>query len=244
MDTGRPSGRPLAMWLLLPLFLGAVPLLMPSHSPGQGMDHDHPADEVVLPRPPSDKAFSEFSHHLAGWFVLLMSLGEFSRALALPTLRRAQPLLPLGLLGAGLYLLFWSDIDTWSLADGLIQPFVVGDWEAIQHKLYALLLLTVGLIEWRLRQGRLTGAAWRWPLPLFAIIGGALLLPHMHHVLTDVRVIELHHRIMGATAMLGGSARLLPDLRRSPSAEERARWELVWATLLLLIGIELLLYFE
>jgi hypothetical protein len=148
------------------------------------------------------------------------------------------------MLGAGLYLLIWSDIDIWSLADGLIQPFLVSDWEVLQHKLYALLLLSVGAIEWLRRRGRLAHALWRWPLPLFAIAGGALLLPHMHHVLTDARVIELHHRIMGATAILAGSAKLLPDLLRSSSAQERARWELVWAALLLLIGIELLLYIE
>ena len=227
----------LRWWLLL-----ALALCAPWSAFGaEEILHHHPDP---LPRPPSDKEFSEFSHHLAGWFVVVLALGEFRNALSPDRWRWMRWLPSIGLLGTGVWLLIWSDIDTWSLADGLIQPFLVGDWAAIQHKTYAALLLSIGAIEWRRQQGRLTHPAWRWPLPLLAIIGGALLLPHMHHAEGDIHLIQLHHRIMGTTAILAGLVKLAPELSGAASAGQRARWEVAWAALVLLIGLELLLYTE
>jgi uncharacterized membrane protein HdeD (DUF308 family) len=190
--------------------------------------------------PPDDKAFSELSHHIAGGFVLLMGLGELAVALGSRRWGRLRWLLPAGMLGAGLYLLIFSDIDVWSLRDVFIQPFIVGDLETLQHKFYALILLAVGAIEWRRRQGRLAHPAWQWPLPLLAIIGGAMLYAHKHNVLTDVMVITMHHRLMGAAAILAG----LVKLAAAGDAPRRASWETAWSTLVVLIGVELLLYFE
>ncbi|MEW6324934.1 MAG: hypothetical protein AB1515_06060 [Nitrospirota bacterium] len=197
-----------------------------------------------LPRPPSDQAFSEFSHHLAGWFVLALAAGEFRNALWPARWVWARALPAIGLLGAGLWLLVWSDIDTWAPAAGFIQPFLAGDWEAIQHKIYAALLLSIGAIEWLRQQGRLTHAAWRWPLPLFAIAGGALLVPHMHHAAGDLRLIQQHHQLLGATAVLAGLVKLAPEVPGASWAQRRDRWDVAWAALVLLIGIELLLYAE
>jgi len=195
---------------------------------------------------PDDKEFSEFSHHLAGVFVLLMGLGELALALGNRKLGRLQWLLPAAMLGAGVYLLIWSDIDVWSMRDVFVQPFLTGDMETLQHKFYAVCLLAVGAIEWRRRQGRLTHPLWQWPLPLFAILGGVLLYTHMHNVLTDVHVIHMHHRLMGAAAILAGTVKLVPasGLPGFSDHSKRPSWETAWATLIVLIGVELLLYFE
>jgi len=198
--------------------------------------------------PMGDKAFSEFSHYLAGAFVLAMALGEFGEAFAVFSISWARYLLPISMLGAGFYLLVWSDIDAWPLVEGLYKPFLVGDWETIQHKLYAALLLATGVIELLRRRGRLARPWWRVPLPLFAIVGGVLLFFHQHHVHAGMEVIMLHHRILGTTAILAGCCKLVPDFigssRRTAGALGRPAWDLVWSVLVFLVGLELMLYFE
>jgi len=240
------AGRRVAL-LIRVLFLALVLLSasLPSGLAQEASEHPHGMRGMEALHPPDDKAFSEFSHHLAGGFVLLMGLGELALALGNRRWGRLQWLLPAGMLGAGIYLLIWSDIDVWSMRDVFVQPFIVGDRETLQHKLYAVCLLAVGAIEWRRRQGRLTHPGWQWPLPLLAIVGGVLLYTHMHNVLTDIRVINMHHRLMGAAAILAGSVKLVPAvLPRLGGAERRASWEMAWGILVVLIGVELLLYFE
>lgn len=233
----------------------SVLLMLPlaaTDSPGQ-MDfpehhHEMTADmpmEMPMTMPVGDKVFSEFSHHLSGAFVLAMALGELSEVFAVAAFAWARYLQPFGMLGAGFYLLIWSDIDAWPFIEGFYKPFLVGDWEALQHKLYAVLLLAIGVIELLRRSGRLAGSWWRVPLPLFAIIGGVLLFLHKHYVHTGMDVIMLHHRILGTTAILAGCCKLMPDINRAAeSVLKRPAWDLVWGVLILLVGLELMLYFE
>jgi hypothetical protein len=210
-----------------------------------------PADmtaDMPMGMPMGNKDFSEFSHHFAGAFVLVMALGEMSLVFPVTAFAWARSLLPLGMLGTGIYLLIWSDIDAWPFVEGLYKPFLIGDWETIQHKLYAVLLLTTGVIELLRRRGRLEKPGWWVPLPLFSIVGGLLLFLHFHHVHTGMDVILLHHRIMGATAILAGCCKLVPDALGSSHGTAafpgRPAWDLVWSILLLQVGLELMLYFE
>jgi hypothetical protein len=204
--------------------------------------------DMPMSMPVGNKDFSEFSHHLAGAFVLTMALGEMSLVFPVTALAWARFLLPLSMLGTGIYLLIWSDIDAWPFVEGFYKPFLVGDWETIQHKLYAVLLLTTGGIELLRRRGRLENPGWRVPLPLCSIIGGQLLFLHVHHVHTGMEVILIHHRIMGTTAILAGCCKLVPDgletSRETAGMPGRPAWDLVWSILLLQVGLELLLYFE
>src|SRR5437016_10529331 len=61
------------------------------------------------------KAYSEFNHHIAGVFVLLIGLSELRGALAVSMLAWSRFLLPLAMLGAGGYLMIWSDHDAWPI---------------------------------------------------------------------------------------------------------------------------------
>lgn len=61
-----------------------------------------------------------------------------------------------------------------------MDMFFGGDTETLQHKIYALLLLVVGILELFRRSGRLHEGYWLLPLPAFAVIGGALLFFHSH----------------------------------------------------------------
>lgn len=188
---------------------------------------------------PEGKAYSEFNHHTAGVFVLLIGLSEFRYALASTTLAWIRLLLPAAMLGAGAFLLIWSDHEAWPIGSlGFVQTFFGADWEIVQHKLYAVLLLAVGSIELLRRTGRLAPAWWKIPLPALAIIGGLALFLHSHGAHPAAHKIALNHTIMGTMAIAAGSSKLVAEV------PDRSRWGLAWACLILLIGVQLLVYSE
>ena len=81
-------------------------------------------------------AYSEFNHHLAGFFVLLIGCAELSQALHRPTLLWARFLLPAAMLLGSVILLIWSDHEAWPIGSlSLVQTFSGHDPEIIQHKI-------------------------------------------------------------------------------------------------------------
>ena len=188
---------------------------------------------------PEGKAYSEFNHHTAGVFVVFIGLSEFQYALALPILGWTRLLLPAGMLGSGAFLLIWSDHEAWPIGSlSLIQTFFGTDWEIVQHKLYAVLILALGSIELLRRVGRVAQAWWRIPLPAVAILGGLTLFLHSHGAHPAAHKIAIHHTLMGIMAITAGSCKLVSEL------PDRSRWGLAWACLILLIGVQLLSYSE
>ncbi|TLY17721.1 MAG: hypothetical protein E6K69_01775 [Nitrospirae bacterium] len=200
------------------------------------------------------KAFSEFNHHIAGIFVLLIGLSELREALAVALLAGTRFMLPIGLLGAGTYLIIWSDHEAWPIGSlSFVQTFFSGDWEILQHKVYAMLHLTVGTIELLKRMGRLGHAIWKVPLPTLAVIAGMMLFLHSHGAHPAAHKIALHHAVMGTMAIIAGSSKFASgwtmqrvsatkgsDLQHLPSRS----WGVAWVGFILLIGIQLLLYSE
>ena len=109
---------------------------------------------------PAGKAYSEFNHRLAGVFVLLIGLSELRGAMGVAMLAWSRFLLPAAMLGAGGYLMIWSDHDTWPIGSlSFTRTFFSDDYETIQHKLYAILLLGVGSVKLVRRMGRARHAA-------------------------------------------------------------------------------------
>ena len=148
-------------------------------------------------------------------------------------------LLPMAMLGAGAFLLVCSDHEAWPIGSlGFVQTFFGIDWEIVQHKLYAVLLLAVGPIELLRRTGRIAQAWLRMPLPALAILGGLALFLHTHGAHPAAHKIALNHTIMGIMAITAGSSKLVSELA------SHSRWGLAWACLILLIGVQLLFYSE
>ncbi len=190
-------------------------------------------------------AYSEFNHHLTGMLVLIIGLSELRQALAIPFWAWTRFLLPGALLTAGFYLFVWSDHEAWPIGSlSFLQTFFGSDSEIFQHKSYALLSLTVGTVELLRRLGWIGHAVWVAPLPSFAIIGGLMLFGHSHGLHPSADRIALDHMIMGSMSVTAGSCKLLSDWFRSPWLGRSSRWELLWAGLILLIGIQLLIYSE
>lgn len=215
-----------------------------------GMAHDHGAPAPgAWESSPQGKAYAEGNHHVAGGFVVLIGLSELRHALGWTMLAWTRFLLPVSLLLTGAFLMVWSDHLAWPVGPmTLAQTFSGDDAEILQHKIYGLLLLGVGTIELLRRSGVLRQAFWRIPLPAFAIIGGLMLFLHSHGANPAAHKIAIHHAIMGIMAVSAGSSKLVSGWTGIGTAPEgtatRSRWELAWAGLILVIGVQLLVYSE
>lgn len=210
--------------------------------------HDHPARESVYDGwegSVAGIAYSERNHHIAGWSVVLMGLAELSHAMRLPSLGWARLLLPTAMLFSGVFVMIWSDHEAWPIGSlSLTETFFGHDREIVQHKVYGLLALAVGSVELFRRIGRLGHAAWVTPLPLMAVVGGLMLFSHSHGIHPSAEKISMHHAVMGTMAVTAGSSKLLSGWLYRTSDRATVRWELLWAALILFIGIELLIYSE
>ncbi len=221
------------------------------HDAGLALSHQHGAPTDSWGGSREGKAFSEFNHRLAGVFVLLIVLSEARTALAIRMFGWARFLLPAAMLGVGSYLIVWSDHDAWPIgSQDFIQTFFSGDGETVQHKLYAILLLSVGSVETLRRAGRLDRAIWGVLLPAFAILGGGLLFLHNHGTHPTAQMIAVNHGIMGAMAIAAGSCKLVARVKPVPlratsrAGGARSGWDLAWVGFITLIGLQLLIYTE
>ena len=258
-DGGMLQGSHQLYWagfvLLAFLLLSVVPLWAQHDGHGQSSVHeevntdheDHAAtgDRAGWEGSVAGVAYSEFNHHLTGMLVLIIGLSELRHALAMSFWAWTRFLLPGALLTSGFFLLVWSDHNAWPIgALSFVETFFGSHPEIFQHKSYGLLSLTVGAIELLRRLGQIRHAAWVAPLPLFALIGGLMLFGHSHGIHPSAAKIAMDHAMMGTMAVTAGSSKLLSDWFRSPSHAGFSKWELPWACLILLIGIQLLIYSE
>ena len=242
--------------ILVCLFFSVVPIWAQHHTHDQvsmraeGVTAGHEHHEVAgyparWEGSVAGIAYSEFNHHLTGMLVLIIGFSELRQVLSLPFWAWTRFLLPGALFTSGLFLLVWSDHDAWPIGSlSFMQTFFGSDSEIFQHKSVALLSLAVGTVELLRRFGLIGRAVWSTPLPLFAIIGGLLLFGHSHGAHPSADKIAMGHAIMGTMAVAAGSSKLLFDWARSPSYARCSKWELLWAGLILLIGIQLLIYSE
>jgi putative copper resistance protein D len=254
-DSLKPGNPfPQLVWASIFLaFLCTMLLINAAQVYAQPGEHGHPSDDhhgasaIAGGWEGSAQAvaYSEYNHHLAGLFVLLMGCAELSLSLSQPSLRWAKLLLPTAMLLASIMLLVWSDHEAWPIGSmSFAQTFFGHDTEIIQHKIYGLLLFLVGLIEALRRVGHIPDGVWSVPLPVFAIIGGLMLFGHSHGFHPAAEKIARHHFMIGMTASTAGSFKLLSGWFRSPSHVRSSTWQWLWAGLILLIGMQLLMYSE
>ncbi len=139
---------------------------------------------VSIKTPAEDRAFSEFNHHLAGGFLLVIGILAFlSRSTK--RLRFLGKVWPFFFILPGIYLAFMSDPDVWPMGrQGLVEAFITNP-EAAEHKTYAALLLALGILEFQRARGKLGGFLAAWSFPALAVFGAVLLVFHRHTVTTS-----------------------------------------------------------
>lgn len=186
-------------------------------------------------------SWSNFSHNVSGLFLLTMSL------LALAGRGRLSPLArhwPLGFVALAVFVFLRTsgDAGVWPLGPKGFWRVTLGDPEVLQHRLAALLVLVIGLLEWRARRsGR--GTPLPYLFPALGAVGGILLLTHAHSAFEPKSsyLIQVTHTVMGALAVLMTAARWL-ELRLSPPAARVAGAASM--TAMLLIALVLVFYLE
>lgn len=246
------SGLALAVILS---FLGAVVLAQPPSS----SEHHHSASVPADQQQGSDReqggdqwegsaqgvAYSEFNHRFAGCLVLLFGLAELGHALRyqLPVWNRL--VLP-GAFGViGVYLLVWSDHEAWPIGSlTFVQTFSGQDPEILQHKFYGIFFATAAVSEAFRRIGWGQHPAWAAPLVVGAMIGGLLLLWHSHGNHPANQTIELHHTLLGSLGVGAAVSSAMMSWGSGLLHRSVKPWETAWAGFVILIGVQLLLYFE
>lgn len=197
-----------------------------------------PGDGVLPPRNAADIAWSEYNHHWAGLFILLIGgLGLANRAGV--RWARHWPLVLLVLAG---FLAIRSDPEVWPMGyAGLIES--LRDVEVLQHRLFVLLIVVFALFEWSVRTGRLKSPGAALVFPLLTAGGGALLLTHTHAIanVKDQLLIEITHTPLALAGIGAGWARWL-ELRLVGRGARIAGW--VWPVCFLVVGVVLLVYRE
>ena len=199
---------------------------------------DMPVDDRAAPRTDADRAWSEYNHHFAGFFVLAMGVLAVFQAGGARWARHW----PLIFLGLAVFLLIRNDPGSWPLGpqgfwEGFLYP------EVLQHRVFVLLVVAFGVFEWAVRTGRLRSPGWALIFPVLCAVGGGLLLTHSHASLNlkDEYLIEVTHAPLGVLAMTVGWGRWL-ELRLSP--DENRIPSQIWPIAFTLIGVLLIIYRE
>ena len=195
----------------------------------------------------SDKLESEFNHHLAGLLVVfagLLILAEPKAGSRFYAIRYAWPAC---FLLAGLFLLVFSDTELWPFGEKSWIRGVAGNPEVLQHKIFAILLLGLGLTEFARTRGRLKAAWAAWIFPFFAVTGSLLLLVHSHdvgmhapdHMTLMAHIQKQHFRF----AMIGTAIGVTKGLSEISKAW-RSLFSVLWPALMILLGFLLMSYTE
>lgn len=197
-----------------------------------------PGSGELPPRNADDIAWSEYNHHWAGLFVLLMG----SVALVSQAGVRWARHWPLLLLGLAAFLLIRSDPEVWPMG---YVPFFAAfrDVEVLQHRIFVLLIVVFAVFEWGVRVGRIRSPRAVLVFPLLTAAGGALLLTHSHAIanVKDQLLIELTHTPLALAGIAAGWARWL-EIRLDGRASRIAGW--VWPACFLICGAVLMTYRE
>jgi putative copper resistance protein D len=207
------------------------------------MPKDQPTEAMLL----AWKRESEGNHHLIGFFLVLSGLF----ILAQGTVGKRYPALayvwPSCFLLSGLFVLVYSDTELWPFGP---KPWIQGtitNPEVIQHKIFAVLLLGVGLLELGRVRGSLRAVWVAWVFPVLAVFGSLLLLFHSHHSgmrgpnhMAVMARIQAEHLSYAVTGFAIGLVKGL--------SEVSTRWQIVfarlWPMLMVVLGVLLMFYAE
>jgi hypothetical protein len=131
--------------------------------------------------PEQGKWFSEFNHRMAG--VFLVAIGALASASAASTrLSFLGKLWPFFFILPGLYLAAMSDPEVWPMGTQNWVEVFKNNPEARQHKIFAMLMLAMGILEFQRARGRLGQFLATWSFPALAVFGAVLLFFHPHNV--------------------------------------------------------------
>ena len=182
-----------------------------------------PAAAVSVAEQDPDKPASELNHHLAGY--ALIAIGALVIAgYSSEKLRPLQLVWPFLFVAAGLFLAAWSDAEIWPRGNLSWRFLIHHDPEARLHKIYALLLILLGIIEYLRARAKLN-RFWRaWAFPLLALVGAVLLLFHDHGQTSGASSPEArHYMVSGWAARAADAPDSMPGMHHHASETDSPR---------------------
>jgi copper resistance protein D len=198
-----------------------------------------PGEGIILPRNAADIAWSEYNHHWAGIFVMLIGLLALIEHFRWGRWARHWPLI---FLAMAAFLFFRADEQAWPLGPtGFFAS--LRDPEVAQHRIFTLLIILFGLFEWWVRANGSKDGKAVMVFPLTIAVAGAMLLTHSHAIanIKDELLIEMSHTPLALCGITAGWARWL-ELRLEGRPSRIASW--VWPFAFVIIGLILLDYRE
>ena len=199
---GQPNRHALALfvgWIIFacvtmsqPLFSYASPQMF------AGVTAPQDADPNTGP--------SELNHHIAGY--ALVGVGVLALASLLsPKYQSCRYLWTILFVLVGLYLALWSDAEIWPRGNLNWSWIFQHDAEARQHKIYSLLLIAIGIVEYVRIRGSMRRLWKTWAFPVLALIGSGMLLIHDHNGGSGARSSEAQAYLVNQALDVDGSPR-------------------------------------
>ncbi len=187
--------------------------------------------------------YSEMMHHIFGWLVFALSLFLIASKLWPQQTHQLWRGGPYVLLVGGVFLMIFSDTDSWPLSNA--RP--IYDKEVLQHKIFSLLMLVTGGFGLFGRTNQkvtsLHSSRHQLGLALLALVGGGLLFTHVHSVApysNRAIGVYLHHLTMGMVALCAGATNLWEFIQ-----VQGPRWRTyLWPAILLIESFLLITYNE
>jgi len=251
--------RSLRSMMLFMFSISLLLLLTPSARPRQhdmnnmpGMKMNAPASEdpAQAAKRLADKKESELNHHIAGLFVIfagIFILAESRLAKRWPVVRYAWPMC---FLAAGLFLLVYSDTEIWPFGPQTPWYAITHNAEDLQHKIFSIILLALGYVEFQRTRGRLKSTWAAWFFPVVGAAGAILLLFHVHsgdmqapNAMESMEHIQNQHRWFAATGLGIALTNGIAGLTKAPQKCQQF-FRTAWPALLIILGVLLTRYTE
>ena len=218
------------------------------------METDNKKEAVFLPdiiteaKHLADKQESEFNHHLAGFLVTLAGLIVlFGGRLRNGSSWVRRQFWPICFLLGGLFLFVFSDTEIWPFGSQTFWYAITHEPEDLQHKIFALILLVLGIVEYQRVRDRWKTALTVWLFPIVGLSGALLLLFHSHsgqvHDTAGMKAmahVQLQHWWYAAVGTGVVLAKGMSEFR----TKHRKVFGTAWPILLVVLGFSLILYTE
>lgn len=210
-----------------------------------------PAAEYINPatfydapeRTLADMRYAEFTHHWSGVMVCALGIFWLLQSVGGRLGKWAAAGWPLLLIPFMLLVLIASDPEVWLLRR--VSPWkMFSDPQLLEHKMGGMILLVLVWLGWRDRRKPPTNRPLGYSLPIICILGGALLLGHVHSMVNSTEdvtnLISYQHVIFGAFMVFAGLIRWLSLRGLFPM---RAG-DFIWPSLILGLGIFMAFFYR
>lgn len=160
------------------------------------------------------RVWLEFNHHVGGMVVLVLAGLTWLEVFGIGPAMAVRLAWPSCLILIGLYNVILSDRFAWPIGpSGLVES--LSNPEVLQHKILAVMVLTLGLIELLRRLERVTHTAWLYLFYVVAMLTGGILLMHDFGTASHMHPhnLTVTHVVMGLLALLALVLKVLVDHR-------------------------------